>query len=169
MLFSQLLQNGGVEITPEIKALINKFRDRWISKQFQNNFQNRIQLLDEPLLFGFIPERVHSLGKNDNGSHTSLVNVYSYRSKDFMEKFPQFEMLFVKIWCLIHTSPDLLEFAQSGDLVEYVKDDENRENYYFYHRRAANEIVKVIINDDSVNIKIEHLLSHKNKVEFTIR
>lgn len=169
MFLSTILEKHRVKITPEMEDLIKKFGNRWISKQFQTDFQNRIQLLHKPILFGSIPERVDSLRKNDNLSHTSLVDVYSYRSKDFMEKFPQFEMLFVKIWCLIHTSPDLLEFAQSGDLVEYVKDDEDGKNYYFYQRRAAKEIVKVIINDDSVNIEIEHLLSHKNKVEFTIR
>jgi hypothetical protein len=55
MSFLQLLQNGGVEITREIQDLIGKFEDRWISKQFQEDFLERIENLVDSFVVGIQP------------------------------------------------------------------------------------------------------------------
>ena len=163
MFLSTLLQKNGVKITPEIKALIKKFgdrkfRDRWIPKQFQNDFVKRIQLLDEPILFGYKPHELDLLFSN----MFSLDKIYSYRGSEFMEKFPKFEILFVKIWCLIHTRNP--EYHRRDDLVEYSYSS----NLYFYLRNTVNEIVKVFIKDDSVEIVIEDWTLNTEKVKITI-
>ena len=160
MLLSTLLQKNGVEITPPIQTLIDKFGDRWIPKQFQNDFVKRIQLLDEPILFGYKHHECDLLLSN----MVSLDKIYSYRGSEFMEKFPKFEMLFVKIWCWIHTRNP--EYPRRNDLVEYSYSYSY--NVYFYLRNTVNEIVKVFIKDDFVKIVIEDWTLDTEKIKIKI-
>lgn len=97
MSLSSLLQESGVILTPQIQALIYKFGDRWISKQFQKDFWKRVQLLRKKDLFG---------------------DGFDYLSEEFMEKFPEFEVLFVKIWVLIHDIP-MLPIVNSPYFYDY--------------------------------------------------
>lgn len=115
MLLSSLLQKNGVKITPKIKALIYKFGDRWmIPKRFQKYFWKRVWLLRKKKLFG---------------------NGFDYLSEEFMEKFPKFEVLFVKIWVLIHDIPTL-----------------SIDNSMYYDH--CGHTVYITITDDSVQIVI---------------
>jgi len=84
MLLSKFLQKSRVKITQQIQALIDKFEDRWIPKQFQKYFWKRVWFLRKKDLFG---------------------DGFDYLSEKFMKKFPKFEVLFVKIWVLIHDIP----------------------------------------------------------------
>lgn len=120
MLLSSLIKNGGVKITSQIQALIDKFGDRWIPKQFQKYFWKRVRLLKKTDLFG---------------------NGFDYLSDEFMEKFPKFEVLFVKIWVLIHDIPTL-SIVNS--------------QYYDYH----GHIVYITITDGSVQIVIPNCDSY---------
>ena len=81
MFFSSFLQKSGVPITSQIQALIDKFGDRQIPNQFRKYFWRRVRLLKKTGLFG---------------------DGFNYLSDEFMKKFPKFEVLFVKIWVLIH-------------------------------------------------------------------
>jgi hypothetical protein len=99
LLLSSLLQKNGVIITPQIQALIDKFGDRWISKQFQKIFLERVRLLRKKKLFG---------------------RGFDYLSDEFMEKFPKFEVLFVKIWVLIHNISFNIDTRGNPVLNEYT-------------------------------------------------
>lgn len=125
---SQLLQNGGVRITPQIKVLIKKFGDRSIPKQFRTKFIERIDDLLNPFVFGVKPPI--SLRK---GHHQSIIldNIFSYTSEDFANDFPKFEVLFLNIWCLIHAS-------------------------YYDYINPRNDDLKTMINDDVIIMIAEH-------------
>lgn len=114
MLLSSLLQKSGVKITPQIKALIDKFGDRCISNQFRRYFWRRVRLLKKKCLFG---------------------DEFDYLSDEFMKKFPEFEVLFVKIWVLIHDIP-----------IHPI----HNSKYYEYHGHT----VYIIITNGSVQIVI---------------
>lgn len=118
MLLSSFLQKSGVEITPQIQALIDKFGDRWIPKQFQKYFLKRIRLLKKTDLFG---------------------DWFDYLSKEFMKKSPQFEVLFVKIWLLIHDIPTLPSVKNKTE-----------SHYYDYYGHS----VIISLKNDSVQIVI---------------
>ena len=85
MWFSELLQKGGVEITPKIKTRIDMFGNRWIPKQFKKDFEQRIDNLYNLFVVGVKPPI--SLRK---GHYISLDRIFSYTSKDFAEKYPKF-------------------------------------------------------------------------------
>jgi hypothetical protein len=119
MLLLLFLQQNGVEITPKIQALIDKFGDRWIPKQFQNDFWKRVRLLKETNLFG---------------------KGFDYLSDEFMIKFPKFEVLFVKMWLLIHDIPTFPSVKNKAE--SYCYDD------YLGHS------VIISLKNDSVQIVI---------------
>ena len=115
MFVSSFLKKCGVKITPKIQALIDKFGDRCISNQFRRYFWRRVRLLKKTGLFG---------------------DGFDYLSDEFMKKFPKFEVLFVKIWVLIHDIPTLPII--------------NSPYYHDYHGHT----VYITITDDSVQIVI---------------
>ena len=150
MCLSILLQNGGVEITPEIKALIDEFGDRWISKQFQEDFLKRIENLLDSFVVGIKPPI--SLQK---GPYISLDRIFSYTSKDFAEKYPKFEVLFLNIWCLIRASLyDCRKSWTYNELNTMMNDDGNIIGYY-YCRQAADDTVTIKFKGDSATVEIE--------------
>jgi hypothetical protein len=151
MLFSQLLQKNGVEITRQIQALIKKFGDRLISKQFQNDFVKRIQLLDEPILFGYKPHELDLPFSN----MVSLDKIYCYRGSEFMEKYPKFEVLFLNIWCLIHASLYDWRNPRHDNLITMINDDDDIIGYH-YHRKTCEDTVTIKFNGDSATVDIEH-------------
>jgi hypothetical protein len=121
MLLSSFLQKNGVKITPQIQALIEKFGDRWISKQFQKYFWKRVELLRKKDLFG---------------------DGFDYLSAEFMEKFPKFEVLFVKIWVLIHNISFNIDTHANPVLNEYT-----------YMMKCGHHVY-ITCHDDSVQIVI---------------
>lgn len=121
MFLSTLLQRHGVKITPQIQALIDKFGDRWIPKQFQEDFLKRVRLLKKTDLFG---------------------NGFDYLSDEFMEKFPKFEVLFVKIWVLIHNISFNIDTRANPVLNEYT------------YKMECGHHVYITCHDDSVQIVI---------------
>ena len=156
MLLSQLLQTGGVEITPKIKALIDKFGDRLIPEQFQKKFIKRINHLLDPFVVGVKPQI--SLRK---GHHQSIIldQIFSYTSNDFAKDFPMFEVLFLNIWCLIHASYYDYRNPRDGDLKTMFNDDGNIICYY-YDRRTSDDIVRIQFKGDSAKIEIEPCSSY---------
>jgi hypothetical protein len=122
MLLSSFLNKIGVPITPKIQALIDKFGDRWIPKQFQEDFWKRVRLLKKTDLFG---------------------NGFYYLSDEFMEKFPKFEVLFVKIWILIHDISFNIYTRGNPVLNEYT-----------YEMLTGGHHVYITCHDDSVQIVI---------------
>ena len=161
---SQLLQTGGVEITPKIKARIDKFGNRWIPKQFQKEFIQRIDDLHNTFVFGVKPPI--SLRK---GHYQSIIlnNVFSYTSEDFAKKFPKFEVLFPNIWCLIHASYYDFRNHRCGDL-QPMFDDEGTIICYYYDRRTSGDIVRIQFKDDSAKIEIEPCSNYGPITEITI-
>jgi hypothetical protein len=161
---SQLLQTGGVEITPKIKALIKKFGNRWISKQFLDDFIQRIDDLHNKFVFGVSPPI--SLRK---GHHQSILlgEIFSYTSEDFAKKFPKFEVLFLNIWCLIHASYYDFRNHRCGDLQTLI-DDEGTIICYYYDRRTSGDIVQIHFKGDSAIIKIEPRSYYGRNVVITI-
>ena len=150
MCLSILLQNGGVEITPEIKALIDEFGDRWIPEQFQEDFLKRIENLLDSFVVGIKPPI--SLQK---GPYISLDRIFSYTSKDFAEKYPKFEVLFLNIWCLIRASLyDCRKSWTYNELNTMMNDDGNIIGYY-YCRQAADDTVTIKFKGDSATVEIE--------------
>jgi hypothetical protein len=121
MFFSSFLQKSGVPINSQIQALIDKFGDRWIPKQFQKYFWKRVRFLRKKDLFG---------------------DGFDYLSDEFMKKFPKFEMLFVKIWVLIH---DI-----SFNIDTYAKPIMNEYTY----KMECGHHVYITCQDDSVQIVI---------------
>jgi hypothetical protein len=99
MLLSSFLQQSGVPINSQIQALIDKFGYRWISNQFRRYFWKRVRFLRKKDLFG---------------------DRFNYLSDDFMKKFPKFEVLFVKIWVLIHDIPTLPSVKNKAESYCYV-------------------------------------------------
>ena len=151
MLLSQLLQTGGVEITPKIKALIDKFGDRLIPEQFQKKFIKRINHLLDPFVVGVKPQI--SLRK---GHHQSIIldQIFSYTSNDFAKDFPMFEVLFLNIWCLIHASYYDYRNPRDNDLVTSV-DDDGKIVCYYYLRKTSDDMVSIQFKGDSAKIEIE--------------
>lgn len=131
MFVSSFLKKCGVKITPKIQALIDKFGDRCISNQFQKDFLERVRFLLKNDLFG---------------------DGFDYLSEEFMEKFPEFEVLFVKIWVLIHDIP----------IFPII----NSPYFYDYHGHT----VYITITDDSVQIVITNCDNYPadHVVNFTI-
>ena len=121
MLLSSFLNKSGVKITSQIQALIDKFGDRWIPKQFQKYFWKRVRLLKKTDLFG---------------------NGFDYLSDEFMEKFPKFEVLFVKIWVLIHDISFNIDIRAKPVLNEYT------------YKMKCGHHVYITCHDDSVQIVI---------------
>ena len=115
MFVSSFLKKCGVKITSQIQALIDKFGDRLIPQKFRRYFWRRVQFLQKKNLFG---------------------DGFDYLSDEFMKKFPKFEVLFVKIWVLIHDIPTLPII--------------NSPYYHDYHGHT----VYITITDDSVQIVI---------------
>lgn len=122
MLLSSFLNKIGVPINPKIQALIDKFGDRWISKQFQKYFWERVRLLKKTDLFG---------------------DGFDYLSAEFMEKFPEFEVLFVKIWVLIHNISFNIDARGNPVLNEYT-----------YEMLTGGNHVYITCHDDSIQIVI---------------
>jgi hypothetical protein len=132
MFFSSFLQKSGVKITPQIQALIDNFGDRWIPQQFQKYFWKRVRLLKETDLFG---------------------DGFDYLSEEFVIKFPKFEVLFVKMWLLIHDIPTLPR----------VK---NKAKSYCYDYIGHSVIIS--LKNDSVQIVIPNCDDYPaNVVNFT--
>ena len=150
MLFSKLLQNGGVEITPEIKALIDKFGDRLIPKQFQEDFLKRIENLLDSFVVGIKPQI--SLQK---GPYISLLEIFSYTSKDFAEKYPKFEVLFLNIWCLIRASLYDCRKSWTYNELNTMMNDNGIIIGYYYYRQAADDTVTIKFKGDSATVEIE--------------
>ena len=121
MLLSSFLQKSGVKITSQIQALINKFGDIWISKRFQKYFWKRVRLLKKTDLFG---------------------DGFYYLSDEFMKKFRKFEMLFVKIWVLIHDISFNIDARGNPVLNEYT-----------YIMKCGHHVY-ITCHDDSVQIVI---------------
>ena len=113
MLLSSLLKNNGITITPKIRGLIDNFGDRLIPEQFKEDFMERTDHLLDQHIVGFTP--IDSLRKGHYES-TTLDRIFSYTSEDFAKKFPKFEVLFLKIWCLIHTSYSKERLPTTNDL-----------------------------------------------------
>jgi hypothetical protein len=153
---SQLLQKNGVEITPQIQALIDNFGDRWISKQFQGKFIQRIDDLLNPFVFGVEPPILLRKGHYQS---TILDKIFSYTSEDFAKVFPKFEVLFLNIWCLIHASYYDYRNPRDGDLKTMFNDDGNIICYY-YDRRTSDDIVRIQFKGDSAKIEIEPCSSY---------
>jgi hypothetical protein len=132
MFFSSFLQKSGVKITQQIQALIDNFGDRWIPKQFQKYFWKRVRLLKKTDLFG---------------------DGFDYLSDEFVIKFPKFEVLFVKMWLLIHDIPTLPR----------VK---NKAKSYCYDYIGHSVIIS--LKNDSVQIVIPNCDDYPvNVVNFT--
>jgi hypothetical protein len=148
MFLSTFLQKNGVKITPKIKALIDKFGDRWISKQFQDDFVKRIDNLFNSFVVGIKPPI--SLQKG-----ISLLAIFSYTSKDFAEKYPKFEVLFLNIWCLIRASLyDCRNPWTYNELNTMMKDDGEIIGYY-YCRKTSDDTVTIKFEGDSATVEIE--------------
>ena len=138
MYLSTLLQRHGVRIPPQIQALIDKFGDRWISKQFQEDFMKRIRLLKKTDLFG---------------------DGFDYLSDEFMKKFPKFEVLFVKIWVLIHNISFNIDNKRGNPVL----------NEYTYRMECGHHVY-ITCHDDSVQIVIPNCdyYPHDDVENFTI-
>lgn len=139
MLLSSFLNKIGVPITAKIQALIDKFGDRWISKQFQKYFWKRVRLLKKTDLFG---------------------DGFDYLSDEFMEKFPKFEVLFVKIWVLIHDISFNIDNKHGNPVL----------NEYTYMMECGHHVYITCHDDDSVQIVIPNCESYppKDVENFTI-
>lgn len=122
MLLSSFFTKSRFPITAKIQALIDKFGDRWISKQFQKYFWKRVRLLKKTVLFG---------------------DGFDYLSDEFKEKFPEFEVLFVKIWVLIHDISFNIDARGNPVLNEYT-----------YEMLTGGHHVYITCHDDSVQIVI---------------
>ena len=132
MFFSSFLQKSGVKITSQIQALIDKFGDRLIPKKSRKYFWKRVRLLKETDLFGA---------------------GFDYLSDEFVIKFPKFEVLFVKMWLLIHDIPTLPS----------VK---NKAKSYCYDYLGHSVIIS--LKNDSVQIVIPNCDDYPaNVVNFT--
>lgn len=152
MLLSSLIKNGGVEITPKIRALIEEFGDRLIPEQFIDSFMERIDHLLNRYVVGFTPK--DSLRKG-NYESTTLDRIFSYTSEDFAKKFPKFEVLFLKIWCLIHTSYSKERLPTTDDLRVALDLDSGKVICYQYERRPSDDTVRIFLFPDSARIEIE--------------
>jgi len=122
MWLSAFFTKNRLPITPQIQALIDKFGDRWIPQQFQKYFLERVRLLRKKGLFG---------------------DGFDYLSAKFMEKFPKFEVLFVKIWVLIHNISFNIDARGNPVLNEYT-----------YEMLTGGHHVYITCHDDSVQIVI---------------
>lgn len=157
MFLLTLLQQNGVEITPQIQALISKFGNRCIPKQFQKDFVKRVESLLVNNLFG-----VYDFDACDNSTNlweccSNSYNRYEYATLKFAEKFPKFDRLFVEIWILMNP----------GKLSLYY-DQEDRFNHYYY--RHFNGKVMITINSNFVKIELQNIAddSDINIFEITI-
>jgi len=121
MRFSSFFTKSRFQITPKIQALIDEFGDRWIPKQFQKYFWKRVRLLRKKDLFG---------------------DGFYYLSDEFKEQFPEFEVLFVKIWILIHDISFNIDTRGNTVLNEYTYEMECGHHVY------------ITCHDDSVQIVI---------------
>lgn len=99
MRFSSFFTKSRFPITAKIQALIDKFGDRLIPKKSRKYFWKRVRLLKKTDLFG---------------------DGFDYLSDEFMEKFPKFEVLFVKIWVLIHDISFNIDIRANPILNEYT-------------------------------------------------
>lgn len=152
MLLSSFLNKSGVKITSQIQALIDKFGDRWIPKQFIDSFIERINHLLNRYVVGFTPK--DSLRKG-NYESTTLDRIFSYTSDDFAKKFPKFEVMFLKIWCLIHTSYSKERLPTTDDLRVALDLDSGKVICYQYERRPSDDTVRIFLFPDSARIEIE--------------
>jgi hypothetical protein len=150
MWFSELLQKGGVEITPKIKTRIDKFGDRWIPEQFREDFLKRIENLLDSFVVGIKPPI--SLRK---GPYISLLEIFSYTSKDFAEKYPKFEVLFLNIWCLIRASRYYCRKSWTYNELNTMMNDDGNIIGYYYCRQAADDTVTIKFKGDSATVEIE--------------
>ena len=164
MLLLQLLQECGVEITSQIKALIDKFGNRYISKQFLNDFIQRIDDLLNPFVVGVKPPI--SLRKGHHQS-TSLDKIFSYTSEDFAKVFPKFEVLFLNIWCLIRASLYDWRNSRYNDLYTMIDDDGNIIGYY-YCRQTSDDTVTIKFKGDSATVDIERISDNDPFIVITI-
>ena len=154
----QLLQECGVEITSQIKALIDKFGNRYISKQFRTKFIERIDGLLNPFVFGVKPPI---------SLRTSLDKIFSYTSEDFAKDFPKFEVLFLNIWCLIRASLYDWRNPIYNDLNTMIDDDGNIICYY-YCRQTSDDTVTIKFKGDSATVDIEHKSDNDPFIVITI-
>jgi hypothetical protein len=122
MLLLSFLTKSRFPITAKIQALIDKFGDIWISKQFQKYFWKRVRLLKKTDLFG---------------------DGFDYLSDEFMKKFPKFEVLFVKIWVLIHNISFNIDNKRGNPVL----------NEYTYIMKCGHHVY-ITCHDDSVQIVI---------------
>ena len=155
MLFSSFLIKAGVKITPQIQDLINKFGDRWIPKQFQEDFLKRVESLLVNNLFG-----VYDFDACDNSTNlweccSNSYNRYEYATLKLAEKFPKFERLFVEIWILMNPEKVLLSYNRNN-IVEY-----------YYYRHFGGKVM-ITINSNFVKIELENIASYRNIFEITI-
>ena len=154
VLLKTLLQQYGVKITPPIQALIDKFGDRWISKQFQADFLKRVKSLLVNNLFG-----VYDFNTCDNSTNLwecgNSYNKYEYATLKFAAKFSKFERLFVEIWILMNPEKVLLSYNRNN-IVEY-----------YYYRHFGGKVM-ITINSNFVKIELENIASYRNIFEITI-
>ena len=122
MWLSSFLTKSRFPTTAKIQALINKFGDIWISKRFQKYFWKRVRLLKKTDLFG---------------------DGFDYLSAEFMEKFPKFEVLFVKIWVLIHDISFNIDNKHGNPVL----------NEYTYRMKCGHHVY-ITCHDDSIQIVI---------------
>lgn len=154
MLLSLFLQKSGVKITSQIKALIDKFGDREISQEFQEDFLKRVECLHQTNLFGDYDFDTRDDSTN-LWSSVPPYEPYKYATLKFARKFPEFERLFVEIWILMN-SKKVQPSYDRNDIVKY---------YYYQHRSSS---VEITINDDSVKIVIPNRDFDINRLEMTI-
>lgn len=145
MLLSTLLQKNRVVITPEIRSLIEKFRNPQISDPDKEEFLKRVKSLQETNLFG-----VYDFDKCNDSTNIwdlarSSYDPYKYATLEFARKFPEFERLFVEIWILMN-----------AEKVQPSYDRDNRVEYYCYQHRTIS--VEITINENSVKIVIPNML-----------
>jgi hypothetical protein len=137
MRFSSFFTKSGFPITAKIQALIDKFGDQLIPKEFQKYFWKRVRLLKKTDLFG---------------------DGFDYLSYEFMEKFPKFEVLFVKIWVLIHDISFNIDTRGNPVLNEYT------------YKMECGHHVYITCLEDSVQIVIPNCdyYPHDDVENFTI-
>ena len=127
-----------------------------IPEQFQKKFIKRINHLLDPFVVGVRPK--DSLRK---GHHQSIIldQIFSHTSEDFAKDFPKFEVLFLKIWCLIHTSYSKDRLSTTNDLRAALDLDKDfnvlNVLFYEYGRRPSDDTVRIFLYDDSARIEIE--------------
>jgi hypothetical protein len=108
-------------------------------------------LLDQHVV-GFKPK--DSLRKGHYES-TTLDRISSYTSEDFAKKFPKFEVLFLKIWSLIHTSYSKERLPTTNDLRAALDSNCVKVLFYQYERRPSDDTVRIFLFPDSAKIEIE--------------